>query len=280
MAGTFVKFIRDSIGDIMCIYFNLFGLNLPAYGFCIALGVIASNVIALRMIHKYGLDFNDLVILEAYCMLGGFIGAKILYFIVSYKTIEWQRITETKYFNQLMQGGFVFYGGLIGGLLLTFLAGKIHKINEIEYVRKFIFLIPFIHSFGRVGCFMAGCCYGMPYDGPGAVVFPAGSYAPAGIKLFPIQLVEAGLLLCIAIIILLMQIYKNYVLSVELYLLLYSTARFVLEFFRYDDIRGKVAGLSTSQWISIFILIGTHIELIIKHKKSEDIAQKGFCTNK
>lgn len=65
-----------------------------------------------------------------------------------------------------------------------------------------------------------------------------------------------------------MQIYKNYVLSVELYLLLYSTARFVLEFFRYDDIRGKVAGLSTSQWISIFILIGTHIELIIKHKKS------------
>lgn len=111
MAGTFVKFIRDSIGDIMCIYFNLFGLNLPAYGFCIALGVIASNVIALRMIHKYGLDFNDLVILEAYCMLGGFIGAKILYFIVSYKTIEWQRITETKYFNQLMQGGFVFYGG-------------------------------------------------------------------------------------------------------------------------------------------------------------------------
>ena len=135
------------------------------------------------------LDFNDWMILEAYCILGGFLGAKLLYLLVSYKSIDWSRITDFQYFNALMLSGFVFYGGLIFGLIFVFLAGKIHKIPAGIYVRKFIFLIPFMHSFGRVGCFMAGCCYGIPYDGIGAVVFPEGSYAIPGIKLFPVQFV-------------------------------------------------------------------------------------------
>ena len=69
-------------------------------------------------------------------------------------------------------------------------------------------MIPIMHAFGRVGCFFAGCCYGRPYKGFGAVTFPEGSQGPSGVSLFPVQLVEAILVLIIAIVLLWLQIKK------------------------------------------------------------------------
>ena len=153
----------------------------------IASGVIVANLIAMFVLKKIKLDLNDFLILESYCFLGAFVGAKILYFIVSIDEIDWSRFFDIKYFNQLMLSGFVFYGGLIGGLLIILLGGKVHKIKSTEYIRNFVFLIPLIHSFGRIGCFWAGCCYGIPYKGIGAVIYPENSFAPSGINLFPVQ---------------------------------------------------------------------------------------------
>ena len=166
-----------------------------------------------------------------------------------------------------MLSGFVFYGGLIFGLIFVFLAGKIHKIPAGIYVRKFIFLIPFMHSFGRVGCFMAGCCYGIPYDGIGAVVFPEGSYAIPGIKLFPVQLVESACLMIIAFAILYLQMKKQWYYTVETYLILYAILRFCLENLRYDAERGYYAGLSTSQWISIGFLVAAMVSVVWQKKR-------------
>ena len=64
-----------------------------------------------------------------------------------------------------MRGGFVFYGGLLGGLFGIYLGGKILKIPVWEYAQNTIPVIPLAHGFGRLGCLMAGCCYGVPYDG-------------------------------------------------------------------------------------------------------------------
>ena len=231
-------------GGNMHVYLHLFGLTIPSYGLLIASGVVIGNIIAFFVLKHEKLDFNDWMILEAYCILGGFLGAKLLYL------------------NALMLSGFVFYGGLIFGLIFVFLAGKIHKIPAGIYVRKFIFLIPFMHSFGRVGCFMAGCCYGIPYDGIGAVVFPEGSYAIPGIKLFPVQLVESACLMIIAFAILYLQIKKQWYYTVETYLILYAILRFCLENLRYDAERGYYAGLSTSQWISIGFLVAAMVSVV------------------
>lgn len=239
----------------MHIYTNLFGIVVPSYGLMIATGVIIANLVGMIILKREKLDFNDFMILEAYCILGAFIGAKVLYLVVSYKYIDWSRLLDYKYFNDLMLGGFVFYGGLIGGILFIYLGGMLHKIKPSQYIRSFIFLIPLIHCFGRIGCFMAGCCYGIPYHGIGAVVFPEGAFAPTGVELFPVQLVEAVCLVVIALILLFLQITIRFTYTVELYLLLYGIVRFVLEYFRYDDIRGQLADLSTSQWISIFMII-------------------------
>lgn len=240
----------------MHLYTNIFGLvTVPTYGLMIAIGVIIANIIALFLLKKNKFDINDFIILEGYCLMGAFFGAKLLYLVVSYKDIDWSRILEPAYFNELMLGGFVFYGGLIFGLIFVFIGGKIHKINTVLFIREFIFLIPLIHGFGRIGCFMAGCCYGVPYHGHGAVIFPENSYAIPGIELFPIQIVEAVLLFCIAALILFLRIKNNFHYTVELYFILYGITRFILEFYRYDAIRGVYFGFSTSQWISIVMLL-------------------------
>lgn len=254
----------------MHLFFDLGFINLPAYGTMIALGLVLANVIAAVIIKKKKMDFDYFILLEAYCLLGAFIGAKGLYLIVSFNDIKWSMITDPAYFNEVMLGGFVFYGGLIGGLLAVLIAGKAHKIDYKEYIVSFVGLIPFIHAFGRLGCFCAGCCYGMPYDGPGYVIFPEGSFAIPNVKLFPVQLVEAGLLLIISLLVMILRYKKEWKYTIETYLLLYAVVRFILEYVRYDAERGMYGIFSTSQWISILLFAGSLLSIFIrkKHEKA------------
>lgn len=245
----------------MSLYINLFGRAVPSYGLMIALGVLTANAAAWLVIRKKKYDFNDFLILEAYGILGGFVGAKLLYLMVSWREIDWRGLSDPVKLNELMQSGFVFYGGLIGGLLAVVGAGRLHKIKAAQYAASAIFLIPMIHSFGRVGCFLAGCCYGIPYDGPGAVVFPENSFALSGVSLFPVQLVEAVCLLGIALWLFVLQWGADCRYTVELYLITYGIVRFILEYFRYDEIRGRYAGISTSQWISLALIAAASVRL-------------------
>ena len=255
-------------------YLHILGLSIPTYGFLIALGVVISNLIAIFELKRAKLDFNDFIILEAYCFLGAFIGAKILYLLVSFKEIDWARIKDWDYFNNLMLSGFVFYGGMILGFVFVLVAGKIHNIDAEKYIRSFIFLIPFMHCFGRLGCFMAGCCYGIPYDGFGAVVFPENSFALSGISLFPVQLVEAAGLMLISLVIFCLMLRKNWYYTVETYFISYAVLRFCLEKFRYDQARGFYASLSTSQWISIGLLVLAFVSIMF-HKKNVSQTNNG-----
>ena len=253
----------------MCEHLNIFGLELPMYGMMILLGIIVSNAVALSLCKRFGRDKLELLTIESYGIIGAFLGSKILFLIISFKDIDWQRAAEPKYLIAIISNGFVFYGGLVGAILFMMLCGKVHDLDVWGYIRDFIFMIPIMHCFGRIGCFCAGCCYGMPYHGPGHVVFPYGSQAPSGEELFPVQLVEAALVLIIGIVLLVLKIKKDFFYTIETYLLTYSVVRFILEFFRYDAIRGSAFGLSTSQWISIVVFIGTVISIVYRKKKAE-----------
>lgn len=248
----------------MCPYFELGVIKLPAYGCMIFLGIFLANIIAFYLSKKRKLCFDDLLLCEAYCGLGAFLGAKLLYIIVSFPYIEWNRITDLQYFKEFIGAGFVFYGGLIGGIGALFLCGKMHKINIGLYAANFAFLIPFGHAFGRIGCFLAGCCYGKPYAGIGAVIYPENSFAISGISLFPVQLVEAVLLFLISVVVYAFQRKKGIRYNLEIYLVLYAIVRMILEYFRYDDIRGNFLFFSTSQWISIVIVLGVIGKLIFE----------------
>lgn len=253
----------------MHLYFHIGNYNLPSYSTMIIAGLLAGNFLVWLLGKRWKMMFEDFLILEAYTCLGAVIGAKGLYLFVMRDYVDWSRFFELEYFSNLMLGGFVFYGGLIGGVLCFFLAGKIHKIDTGAYIRRFMFVVPLIHGFGRIGCFLAGCCYGRPYNGPGAVIFPENSMAPAGVSLFPVQLAEAICLFALAGILYLASFRLKKPLSVmALYFALYAVLRFVLEYFRYDDTeRGGFWLFSTSQWISIGIAVALAVVVPDSHKE-------------
>ena len=232
--------------------------TIPTYGIFMVTGALVANVIAIIKLRRVGLSGDDFMVVEGYGLLGAIIGSKMLYLLINVSEIDYSRLGDPKYLASWMQGGFVFYGGLIGGLLSLPICKKIHHIPIEKYIQHIVFLIPFAHSFGRIGCFMAGCCYGRPYDGFGAVVFPEDSFAPAGIKLFPVQLLEALFLLLISVILFVYGRRSGWKgNALFLYFMLYGIIRFVTECFRYDiDERGGLfGGLSLSQWLSIMMLI-------------------------
>ena len=219
----------------MSTYIDLGLFKISGYGTMIALGVIIANIIvALLIIKRDKKEIWDFVILEGFGLLGGVIGSKLLYIIVSFDEIPWDRIGEPEVFATLLGGGFVFYGGLILGIVFVFLGAKVNKIDALDYLNTYTFAIPLAHGFGRIGCFLAGCCYGIPYDGPIAVVYPESSpIAPSGIPMFPVQLVEAGCLFLLAIVLFIFYWKGKILYQIPAYFIIYGIIRFVLEYYAF-----------------------------------------------
>ena len=223
---------------------------IPYYGLMIVLGLFAAFWVAYFQVKKYNLSMDDFTLIAATSGLFAIIGSKLLFFVVSWKYIDFKRLTELKYLNEIMAGGFVFYGGLIG-----------------TYLRYCTPVIPTLHFFGRIGCYLVGCCYGEPFKSHFSVTYTHSLFAPNNIQLFPTQLAEAAVLLLIAVFLL---IYINKFKgkhAFELYIVLYGIIRFILEFFRYDSYRGIISGFSTSQYISIFLILSVLFFLLYKKKQ-------------
>lgn len=250
---------------------EFFHITIGTYGICCVLGGGLAVLMALFNCRYSKLNRYDLIEAAALIILGAVIGAKLLYVAVDYDYII--HIFKDYGFNlntlrDVLQGGFVFYGGFFGGLLAAFLYAKTQKKSLWLYLMTIAPGIPVAHAFGRVGCFMAGCCYGIPSEEFG-IAFTNALGAPNGIKLFPVQLLEAALLLILGLI---MQIYlmrtKRHHSVIYIYLFAYPVIRIITERFRYDDAeRGIFLGLSTSTWISIAIIAAGLIMLFIDLKK-------------
>ena len=258
------------------------GRFVPMYGLMIMLGIFAASAAAWQLVKRNKYDPNHLLILIAYGLLGGMAGAKILFLLININSIDWSRILDLEYLKVLMSSGFVFYGGLIGGLGAVFLGGKIHKIRVLPYLEAAIPCLPIAHGFGRIGCHFASCCYGIPYDGPFHVIYHTSeymaTYAPVDTPLFPVQLLEAVINFGIAAFLIFRTWKKGLSMSnIYLYLLLYGISRFLLEYLRYDLAeRGSFLWFSTSQWISILILAAAVVLLRCgpgREKKEPEKAQ-------
>lgn len=226
------------------------------YGALIIVGVMAGILLAGILTKKFHFIFDDFILVAAFGGLGGMIGAKFLYLLVSLKQIDVSRLTELSYVSELMQGGFVFYGGLAGGILGLMVCKKICGISVWKYAETYIPCLPLVHAFGRIGCMLTGCCYGIPYDGIGAIAYHHSIIAPNNIALFPVQVVEAGadLLIVVILLVYIFKKRKSHQNSILLYCTLYAAVRFILEFLRYDLDRGQFLWFSTFQWISLAVI--------------------------
>ncbi len=223
-------------------------VTIHGYGLMIAIGVLAALFIGETRAKKRGLSDDAVFSLTFLCAFFGFVSAKILFCIIEFKTL----ITDPM--SVLSSNGFVVYGGIIGGILTAYIYCKMKKLNFWDYFDLVLPSVAVAQGFGRIGCFLAGCCYGRETDSVIGIAFTDSGFAPNGVKLIPTQLISAaGMFLIAGILLIYARKQRRRGRVGALYLILYSIGRFLVEFLR-NDYRGEVGIFSTSQFISIFIL--------------------------
>lgn len=193
-------------------------------------------------------------------VLGALVGAKLLYLLPQLPQLaadlpllgQDPALFSARY----LTGGFVFYGGLLGALGAVGLFCRRRKLPFGPLGADLVPAVPLFHAFGRVGCFLAGCCYGIPAPaGWWGVTFSQALLAPNGVALVPVQLYEAAG--CLLLFLLLDRLARRGWSGGQLlpvYLSLYGAFRFLLEFLRGDEARGFWGPLSTSQWVALATL--------------------------
>ena len=223
--------------------------TIHGYGLMIGLGILCALLVASKRAKSRQLNEDTVYSLGMVALVFGFIGAKLLYCIIEIKEF----ISDPL---QVLSGnGFVVYGGLIGGILAAFVYCKLKNLSFLGYFDLTAPSIALAQGFGRIGCFLAGCCYGRETESGIGIVFHNSLFAPNNVKLLPTQLLSSAGNFLIAAILLIYARKDHRAGKVgALYLLLYSVGRFFIEFLR-NDYRGNLGILSTSQFISLLILV-------------------------
>lgn len=240
--------------------YNIGPVELPFYGTIILFAFILGIVLMMFRADVYHYRKSDFVLAGLMSSIGLIVGSKIVFIIslIPEYARHWNIVKQNiPYAIYYALSGFVFYGGLIGVLLMLLLYCRHMDIPFLEFTNVVAPVIPFIHGIGRIGCFLGGCCYGIEYDGPLHIVFPYNEFVPdlGGVPRFPIQFVECAInLLIFAVLYYLSRKPVRPGLMLGLYLITYSVVRFSLEFLRGDVERGFFLNLSTSQWISLLLL--------------------------
>lgn len=239
------------------------------YGLMIAIGIFSAYCLAEYRAKKIGLKDELIFGMTIWAVLGGILGGKILYFI----TILPQIFADPSLLYRDLLEGYVIYGALIGGFLAIVLYCKIRQMRLLAYLDLTLPSVALAQGFGRIGCLLAGCCYGRETDSAFSITFHDSAYAPNEVALIPTQILSSGLdFLHFFILLDFVKKWKKKDGQVTgLYFMLYSTGRFILEYFRGDLERGSVGILSTSQFIAIFMfLFGALFFFGLSKKKEKD----------
>lgn len=233
-------------------------ITIYGYGLMIALGIFLAYQLIVYRVKNRQFELSHVYSLTVWGLIGGFTGAKLLYWITQFPNI----INNPNILWNIGEG-FVVYGGIIGGILAGFIYCKLHNIKFLQHLDLFVPSIALAQGFGRIGCLLAGCCYGEETHSPFGITFHNSEIAPNDIKLVPTQIMESvfSFTLCILLLLLARKTKKTGLVSC-VYLLLYSAGRFVIEFYRGDVIRGQVGIFSTSQFIALLIVLTTSLALV------------------
>ncbi len=243
--------------------FTIFGNEVYAYGVCMALGIIACFVLLYVLFARNNMNEDAI---ESILFIGFFATA---FGILSATLFQ-------SFYNYLADpeggfriGGMTFIGGLIGGVvsfltvwnLYMYVIAPRTKIKFLKYNGNATLTdaLPFIpigiaiaHSFGRLGCFFAGCCHGMETDAWYGVYMPS-----VGAKVIPTQLFECIFLALLALVMLVLVVKYKFKCNFGIYSISYGVWRFLIEFIRNDDRGAFVDGLTPSQfWCIIMVLAG------------------------
>ena len=160
-------------------------LGVDAYLFMALIGFAAGFGLAWLRRKKYGYTLSELALMFCSIVIGLIIGARALFSITAIPTLINHKFAWDVVKARVLDAGFVFYGGVLGSLLSLYIMAKSSKMDVRRVLNFAIPSFTFFHMFGRIGCLLQGCCYGIESD--------HGMITIAGetVKRIPVQLFEA-----------------------------------------------------------------------------------------
>lgn len=247
-------------------------LSIRWYGIFVALGFLAGYKLLHRRAARLGLPVEAAPDITLAAMVGGIVGARLLYVLQNWSEEFSANPLEAL---AIWHGGLVFYGGFLGALVTVIFWSRRQGWPLLAIGDMAAPALALGHAFGRVGCFLNGCCFGRVTAGPLAVSYPGltsdglingplyvqrllGVVPPDALAcapVFPIQVVEAlgNLALCGV----LLRLDRRAALRGRLfpvYLALYAVLRFLVEFGRGDYL-SRPGGLTSAQWFCLVLVV-------------------------
>jgi len=242
--------------------FHLGAFPIHSYGFLIAVGLVVGVALAVRRGRQVSIDTGETLDLTFYAILVGLVGARLLYVLMhagEYARLcagnglprsLGQKLGDCSAPLQFWQGGLVFLGGAVLAAVVVLLYARRQRLPLGDVADVLVPSVSIAHVFGRIGCFLVGCCYGKPWAR--GVRFPPDSVAytellaqrrffvgaPCTPALHATQLYEALGEVIIFAGLLWLWPRRKFAGAVALaYAFAYGVLRFVVEIFRGDEVR-------------------------------------------
>jgi phosphatidylglycerol:prolipoprotein diacylglycerol transferase len=240
------------------------------YGFFVSMGFLASFALFLFQLKKRQISVDTGIDLAFWVLLSSIVGSRLVYVLVN---LNYYLHYPFKVF-MLWEGGLVWYGAFIGALVAALIYFRAKKLDGWVWLDIAIPFVALGQGIGRIGCLMAGCCYGKPTNLPWGITFTASEIAPLGVSLHPTQIYDMLFDLTIFAVLFLrrdkVRFRGEQILS---YLFLYGATRSIVEVFRGDP-RGSLfwGSITTSQLISIIaVIVGIVLYYRIREKNRIDL---------
>ncbi len=253
------------------ILFKIGPLTIYTYGFFIALAFVTGILWACWEAKRLGEEAEKIMDLGFYLIIAAIIGSRLFFVLLNMK----EYLNHPLNIIKIWEGGLVFHGGLIASIVVGFYYLKKHHLNIWKYTDILAPAFILGQAIGRIGCLMAGCCYGKKTTLPWGIVFTdANSLAVLDVPLHPTQIYTSIGALCIFGFLLWLRKRKSYEGQVFwLYIVLYSIMRFIIDIFRGDQIYGTrvyfFQALTLTQVLSIvFFLSALYMLWYLKGKKA------------
>ena len=233
------------------VLFRIGGFAVYGYGVLYALGVALGILGARRLLRREGVT-DDTTWDLALALIVGVVGGARLEYVRShlgeFADAPWRVLA-------LRDGGLVFYGGFIGAVVAVLAVARWRKVPPLRVFDAYAVFLPFGHALGRVGCVLAGCCWGAPTGLPWGLRYPA-DHESGGVPTHPVQLYEAAFNVVLGLLLVRFHGRRRHDGEVlAAFLLTYPVFRAFNETLRGDVVRGFVVGSITNAQATSLVLV-------------------------
>ena len=218
--------------------------KIPLYGILVVSGILSGLYIMYKNVKTLNYKKEENYGLILYILLGTLFGAKYFTLLTNFNKFK-----DNIDFKKI---GLSSYGAIIGILILLIIFAKQYKKNFKDLINNILPASPLMYGISKIGCFLAGCCYGIKYNGPLSITYKYSLSAPKNISLLPIQIIETITFILIYLYISKKKKENKNIIGITL--LLCGLSKFLLDYLRMNHIN-KI--LTVNQIVSIpFIIIG------------------------